>query len=41
MNAALNRVAFIIDHENDRLETDAHHCRDFLDGQLANIITVR
>jgi hypothetical protein len=32
MNTTLNGVAFVVDNENDRLEIEANHCRDFLNG---------
>ena len=41
VNATLDGVAFIINHENYRLETEADHRRYFLDGQLARITAVR
>jgi hypothetical protein len=34
VNATLDGVAVIINHEDDRLETEADHSRNLLDGQL-------
>jgi hypothetical protein len=41
VDATLNGVAIIVDHENDRLEIEADHCRYFLNGQLAGTTIVR